>query len=224
MVILVAIKTIRLNSREDWLKHRQNFIGGSEASAILGMNPYLNNTRLWEYKTGLAVPEDISEKPYVQYGVSAEPLIRELFKITYPQYEMEYVDNNSWSNDKFPYAAASLDGWLTEKETGRKGIWECKTSEIVSSMHKEKWSGRIPDNYYIQILHYFLVREDCEFAHLTALLTFKFDDKEIYQQIKNYHIERADVEDDIKYLAAAEEKFWGNVLNGRKPNLILPNI
>lgn len=215
---------IQLKDRSEWLEHRQNYIGGSEASAIIGMNPYLNNIQLWEYKSGLTVPEDISEKPYVKFGVSAEPLIRELFKITYPKYEMGYVDNNSWLNDKYPFAAASLDGWLTEKETGRKGIWESKTSEIVSSMHKEKWNNRIPDNYYIQLLHYFIVREDCDFAHLTALLTYKFDDKEVYQQIKNYHIERSEVEDDIKYLAKEEEKYIGYVKNRQRPPLILPNI
>jgi hypothetical protein len=91
------------------------YIGGSEASAVLGLNPYMSNTELFDTKTGIITPEDISSKPYVQFGVAAEPLLRELFKITYPQYEMEYVENNSWINDKYPYSAASLDGWLTER-------------------------------------------------------------------------------------------------------------
>lgn len=82
-------------------------------------------------------------------------------------------------------------------------------------MHKEKWQDQIPDNYYIQLLHYLLVREDCDFAHLTALLTFKFGDKEVYQQIKNYHIERSDVESDIQYLANHEKEFWGYKVNGK---------
>lgn len=220
----MAIKMIQLDSREDWLKHRQNYLGGSDASAVVGKNPYMSNTELWEYKTGLATPEDISEKSYVQFGVASEPLLRELFKLTYPKYEMHYVENNSWLNDKFPFMAASLDGWLTEKETSRKGIWECKTSEIVSSMHKEKWQNQIPDNYYVQLLHYLLVREDCDFAHLTALLTFKFEDREVYQQIKNYHIERSDVEEDLQYLANEEKRFWGHKLSGKKPPLLLPNL
>lgn len=220
----MAIEMIQLNSRDEWLKHRQKYIGGSEASAILGLNPYMSNTELFDIKTGIIIPEDISAKPYVQFGVSAEPLLRELFKITYPQYEMGYVENNSWINDKYQYAAASLDGWLTEKETGRKGIWESKTCEIVSSMHKEKWNKKIPDNYYVQLLHYFHVREDCEFAKLTALLTYKFDELEVYQQIKHYHIERSDVESDIRYLAGEEKRFYQNIKTGKRPNLILPNL
>lgn len=211
-------------NRAEWLEHRKKFIGGSDASAIIGVNGWKSNVELWEEKTGLVIPEDISSKPYVQYGIAAEPIIRELFKLNYPQYKVEYVDNNSWMNDKYPFAAVSHDGWITEITTGRKGIWECKTTEIVSSMAKEKWAGQVPDNYYAQLIHSLMVREDCEFAHLTALLTFKFNEKELYQQIKNYHIERADVEDDIKYLSQEEMKFWKMVQERQKPALILPEI
>ena len=56
-----------LASREEWLQNRQR-IGGSDASAILGMNPYRTNVELWQIKTGQLVPEDISDKPYVKYG------------------------------------------------------------------------------------------------------------------------------------------------------------
>ena len=220
----MSVKMLTFPSREEWLQARKNTIGGSDASAVVGMNPYKTNVDLWAEKTGLVIPEDISDKPNVQYGIAAEPVIRELFKITYPQYETHYTENNSWLNDRIPFAAASLDGWLVEKKTGRKGIWESKTSEIVSSMHKEKWAGRIPDNYYVQLLHCLMVREDCEFAHLTALLTFKFEDKEIYQQIKNYHIERSEVEEDIEFLKSSESNFWRNVQSKQRPALLLPNV
>ena len=195
-----------------------------ECSAIIGQNPYMSNTELWNIKTGHALQPDISDKPYVQYGVAAEPLIRELFKLNYPKYEVLYEENNSWFNSDYPFAAASLDGWLVERETGRTGIWECKTSEIVSSMHKEKWQDKIPMNYYCQILHYLMVRTDCEFAHLTALLTWKFEDKEMYQQLRNYHIEREDAQDDIEYLKNKESEFWEYVQDGKRPALVLPEI
>lgn len=214
-----------LENRAAWLENRKKYIGGSDASAIVGKNPWKSNVDLWLEKTGQIIPEDISGKDCVQFGINAEPIIRELFKLNYPQYEVHYVENNSWTNDKYPFAAVSHDGWITERETGRKGIWECKTTEIVSSMAKEKWAGRLPDNYYVQLLHSFVVREDCEFAHLTALLTFKFNEKELYQQIKNYHIERSEVQADIEYLAQQEKIFYEKNIQGkRKPDLILPEI
>lgn len=220
----MSVKMTILKDRDSWLEHRKKYLGGSDAATILGLNPWKSNVDLWLEKTGQVIPEDISSKPYVQYGINAEPIIRELFKLNYPQYKVEFVDNNSWTNDKYPFAAVSHDGWITEIATGRKGIWECKTTEIVSSMAKEKWSGKIPDNYYCQLLHSLLVREDCEFAHLTALLTWKFSDQEIYQQLRNYHLERADLEEDIRYLLEEEEKFYRQIKEGRKPSLILPSI
>lgn len=73
-----------LSGRDEWLKHRMNYIGGSESSAVIGCNPYMSNVELFMLKTGQAAAEDISDKPYVQYGIAAEPLIRELFKLNYP--------------------------------------------------------------------------------------------------------------------------------------------
>lgn len=213
-----------LASHEEWLENRKKYIGGSDASSILGLNPWKTNVQLWEEKTGLVIPEDISSKPYVQYGILAEPIIRELFKLNYPQYKVEYVENNSWINSKYPFAAVSHDGWITEIATGRKGIWECKSTEIVSSMSKEKWNKQIPDNYFAQLIHSLMVREDCDFTHLTAVLTWKFQDQEIYQQIKNYHIERSDHLEDIAYLAQEEEWFWKQVQNKVRPNLLLPEF
>ena len=55
------VEMIQLKSREEWLKNR-NRIGGSDASAIVGMNPYRSNVDLWKIKTGQLAAEDISEK------------------------------------------------------------------------------------------------------------------------------------------------------------------
>jgi len=220
----MSVEMIVLKDRQEWLKNRMKYIGGSDCAAIVGQNPWKSNVDLWLEKTGQVIPPDISGNPNVEYGIEAEPIIRELFKLNYPQYEVFYIENNSWTNSKYPFAAVSHDAWLVEKATGRKGIWECKTTEIVSSMSKEKWKDQVPMNYYCQLLHSLLVREDCEFAHLTALLTWKFDDEEIYQQLKNYHIERAEVQADIEFLESSEKEFWKQVQERKRPALILPEI
>lgn len=209
-----------LKNRAEWLKNRTR-IGGSDASAIVGMNPYMSNVELWEIKTGITTQRDISEEPYVKYGTEAEQHLRELFKLDFPEYEMHYAENNMWTNDKYPFSHASLDGWLIDQD-GRMGIWECKTTNILKSMQKEKWRERIPDNYYIQLLHYFMVTE-FEFAILKAQLKSEFNG-DVYIQTKHYKIERADVEEDIKYLADAESKFWDQVQKKTRPDLILPEI
>lgn len=214
-------KTI-LDSREEWLEHRLNGIGGSEISAIIGCNPYMTNVDLWKYKTGQLEHEDISDKSYVKYGTNAEPLLRELFKLDYPEYEVFYEENNSFKNDKYPFALASLDGWLVERETGRKGVWECKTTNILQSMQKEKWNGRIPDNYYCQVLMYMAVIE-ADFAVLKAQLKTEFNG-EVYCQTKHYKIERSDVEQDIEYIMQKGAEFWEYVKTRKQPPLLLPEI
>lgn len=209
-----------LKDRAEWLANRSR-IGGSEASCIIGMNPYMSNVELFEIKTGLRTPEDISDKPYVKYGTEAEQHLRELFKLDFPEYQVFYEENNMFLNDKYPFAHASLDGWLVDQE-GRKGVWECKTTNILQSMQKEKWKDRIPDNYYIQILHYLMVTE-FDFAILKAQLKSEFNG-DIYLQTKHYKIERADVEEDIKYLESSEREFWMQVQERKRPALILPEI
>ena len=212
---------MQLGSREEWLQARAGRIGGSDASAILGMNPYRTNIELWQIKTGQLVPEDISDKPYVKYGTEAEQYLRELFKLDFPEYQVCYEENNMFLNGKYPFGHASLDGWLID-QNGRVGIWECKTTNILQSMQKEKWDHRIPDNYYIQILHYLLITE-FDFAILKAQLKSEFGG-EIYIQTKHYKIERSEVQADIDLLEASERKFWKQVQERRRPDLILPNI
>lgn len=217
----MAIRRIIFDSKEEWLKHRTR-IGGSDASAILGLNPWKSNIELWMEKTGQASAPDISDKDVVKYGVSAEPLLRDLFALDFPEYEVEYFGDNMILNDDFEFGAASLDGELTEKETGRKGILEIKTTNILQNMQKEKWRNKLPDNYYVQCIHYLLIT-GYSFAILKAQLKYEFDG-DIYLQTKHYKIERADVEEDIKYLADAESKFWEQVQTKTRPALLLPEI
>lgn len=216
----MSVEMVILKDRAEWLANRQR-IGGSDAAAILGMNPYRTNLELWQIKTGQLTPEDISDKPYVKYGTEAEQHLRELFKLDYPEYQVFYEENNMFLNDKYPYAHASLDGWLVDQE-GRKGVWECKTTNILQSMQKEKWKNQIPDNYYIQILHYLMVTE-FDFAVLKAQLKYEFDG-EVYLQTKHYKIERAEVQEDIEFLQYSEKEFWQQVQERKRPSFILPNI
>lgn len=204
-----------------WLKGRMKGIGGSDASAIVGMNPYKSNIDLFEEKIGRRIPDDISQKPYVIYGKKAEAPIRELFKLDYPEYQVEHHEFRILQSAEYPFMQASLDGELIDS-AGRRGILEIKTTNILRSMQYEKWKDRIPDNYYIQVLHYLLVT-GYEFAVLRAHLTSEWgSDKRT--TVKHYFIEREEVRDDLNMLLQEEKKFWKYVESGRKPPLILPEI
>lgn len=204
-----------------WLKARTYGIGGSDASAIIGMNPYKTNIDLFEEKIGRRVPEDISDKPYVRYGTLAEEHIRALFSLDYPEYKVSYHENRILRSKAYPFLQASLDGELEDKN-GRRGILEIKTTNILQSMQYEKWKDRIPDNYYIQVLHYLLVT-GYDFVVLRAYFMSEWG-SEKRATVKDYTIERSEVEEDLKFLLTEEQKFWKYVESGRKPPLLLPEI
>lgn len=211
-----------MESREQWLNIRTSYIGGSDASAIVGMNPYKTNVELWEEKRKLKKAKDISNEPLVKFGTEAEKHLRALFALDYPQYKVDYVENNIWTNEKYPFAHASLDGWITDLNDGSKGIFEAKTTSILQSMQKEKWKDRIPDNYYIQCLHYLMVTE-WDFVILKARLRYEYGN-DVSAWVKHYRIDRKDVIEDIEYLIKEEEKFSKCIKEGTRPSLILPTI
>lgn len=213
---------IQINNREEWLKARQaQGIGGSEAGALIGVNKYQTNVDLWELKTGRKEPPDLSNNSAVQFGKFAEPLLRELFKQDYPEYLVDYHEFWLYVNDKYPFIFATLDGELTAPD-GSRGILEIKTTTIQNKLQWEQWDGGVPDSYYVQILHQ-LAATGWDFAILKAYIRYH-KDGEVRISIRHYRIERAEVQNDIDYLIAAETKFWKQVQNDEKPDLILPEI
>lgn len=205
-------------NREQWLKARKQGIGASEAAAILGMNPWKTNIQLWQEKTGEVEPEDISDKPVVKYGNDAESLLRELFMLDFPHYDVKYDEFKMFHNDKHPFIFATLDGWISGE---KMGVLEIKTTQIMNPMQWGKWKDGIPDNYYIQCLHQ-LIATGFDFAVLKAQIKHGFEDVKL--TTRHYFIERDDVLDDMEYLLEKELKFWEQVQNKVKPALILPQI
>ena len=214
---------VDFKNHDEWLKGRTMGLGGSDAAAIIGRNPWKTNVQLWEEKTGRSIPTDISGKPEVIYGKKAEAPLRELFILDYPEYEVYYKEYEGLYQKDYPFLKASLDGELIEIESGRKGIYEGKTTNILQSMQREKWNDQIPYNYFCQVLHYFIVT-GYDFAILKAQLKTVWD-KEIRLATRHYPIERSNHLADIEYLFNAEVYFWTvNVLQDIKPNLIFPAI
>lgn len=204
------VEMITYKSREEWLESRKQYIGGSDSACILGLNPWKSNLDLFREKTGIVEPTDLSGNEAVAYGSKAEEFIRALFQLDHQEYEVGYVENNSWHNSKYPFAAASLDGWLKDKD-GRKGIWECKTAIITSKAQADKWQDQIPDYYYCQLLHYFGVTE-FDFAILRARLRYNN-----FVIERDYPFERSAYEADIATIMGKEAVFHEQLITGQEP-------
>lgn len=216
------VEMFTFKTRDEWKQKRGGTIGGSECSCIVNRNPWKNNVELWLEKTGQCVPDDISKKDVVIYGSKAEKPLRDLFKLDFPEFKVEYKPNNFWTNDKYPFAHASLDGWLTEKETGKKGVLEIKTTNILRSMQREKWDEQIPDNYFCQVLWYMAVTE-FDFAIVRAALKGNYGG-EFRTTIRDYRIEKEQYTEDIEYLMKEAQKFAKLIEERRKPVLQIPDL
>lgn len=211
-----------LRDREEWEQVRLNTIGGSDAAAIIGKSPYMSNVDLWRIKTGREQPKDLSNLDLVQYGHDAEPLIRSLFALDNPIYTVAYQPNAIIRNEqRYPFAHASVDGLLTRKSDDALGILEIKTTTIQSATQAAKWrDGNVPINYLIQVLWYMGVCE-AEFGVICAQLK-RFDrNGEMYKETRQYYIDRADHEQDIRFLMLKGETFWRYVTEDKKPPIIL---
>lgn len=213
------LKMVRHKSHEQWLKARKKYLGGSDISCIMGLNPWKTNRALFDEKKGITEPADLSDNALVQYGSKAEEYIRGLFALDHPDLVVEYIPNNSWRNTDFPFAAASLDGWTTDKN-GRKGILEIKTASITSAQQSNKWKDAIPDNYYCQVLFYLGVT-GWDYVDLRANLKYEFPDSPLHIITRDYHIERSEVEGDIITVMQAARDFAKALKTNTPPPLLL---
>lgn len=188
-----------LKNREEWLKARETRIGGSEASSLIQQNKYHSLRDLWIKKKNKTIEELTNEN--IQYGNTMEPLLRELYRIKHPEMDVQYSGNTILYSKQYEWVSYSPDGLLWDGS--RAGILEIKTSFIRNSDMNSEWKERIPDSYYLQILHG-LICTGFEFVNLIAELRYIDGNSSIRQ----YHIERLEVLDDIEYLLMKERENW----------------
>ena len=187
-------------TREEWLQLRRKGIGGSDASVIMGKNPYRSILQLWEEKTGkLRVTDEGNE--YTYWGNVMEPIIRKEF-MNRTGLKVRQKHAMIFHKD-YPYLFADVDGIVTD-ERGEKCIFEAKTA---SQYKAEQWEDGVPEEYILQVQHYL---EVCgmDKAYIAALIGGnKFVFHTIYRD-----------DDLIRNLISREKEFWeGCVLTGTEP-------
>lgn len=192
---LTKISTVNM-SREEWLEHRRNSIGGSESASILGMNPYSSAYTVWADKLG-KLPE-IDDNEAMRQGRDLEAYVAQRFcEQTGKKVRKE---NNILWNPKYPFAHANVDRLVVGEDAGL----ECKTCSALRM--KEFKNGAFPDTYYTQCVHYMMVT-GCKKWYLAVLVLNK--------EFMVFEIERD--EEEIKALAEVEANFWECVKSQNPP-------
>lgn len=223
-------KKEKFKTKEEWLNNRA--FGGSSASALFGVNPYMSNLDIYCACVSEPNEKDIDEdddNASTIYGQENEPIIRELVKIDFAN-KFDVKSPNGYEmyrrTDK-PYMTATLDGLMTTITTPKeKWILEIKTHDVRNSADLEEWNGHLPQNYFIQVLHYLAVLNDTKGAWLVAKLRYidyetglprTAGNGKCGEEIRYYKIERKDFEKDIAKLEQVETDFYENYVAKRVP-------
>lgn len=176
-------------SNVEWLKLRKQGIGGSDAGAICGLNPYSSPMKVFWDKTTDEVEEQDNEA--VRIGHDLEQYVAERF--------MEATglkvrrSNYMYRSKEHPYMIADVDRLVIGEDAGL----ECKTA---SAYNADKWAdGNIPLHYAMQCYHYMAVTGKRAWYIAAVILGREF----VYHKL---------TWDDalIQRLIEVEGEFWNN--------------
>lgn len=183
-------------SHEEWLEHRKNAIGGSDASSIIGLNQWSSPYTVWADKLGKLPPKEDNEA--MRLGRDLEDYVAKRFtEVTGKKVRRE---NAIIYNEKYPFAHANVDRLIVGEDAGL----ECKTTSVLNL--KKFKNGAFPDNYYVQCVHYLMVT-GCKRWYLAVLV--------LGEGFYDFTIERD--EEEIAALAKSEEDFWEYVRTKTPP-------
>lgn len=173
----------------EWLRLRKTGIGGSDAGAICGVNPYSSAMKVFQDKTSEKAEEQDSEA--VRIGHDLEDYVARRF--TEATGLKVRKSNFMYRSVEHPCMIADVDRLVVGEDAGL----ECKTA---SAYNADKWAdGNIPLHYIMQCYHYMAVTGKRTWYIAAVILGREFT----YRKL---------VWDDelIDRLTAMEEDFWNN--------------
>lgn len=187
------VSTINLD-HEAWLQYRKQGIGGSDAGAICGLNPY--RTAMQVYQDKITEDTDDVDNEAMRQGRELEEYVARRFMEASGKKVRRA--NAIFCDEKNPFMQADVDRMIVGENAGL----ECKT---VSPYLAEKWQdGNIPMHYQLQCYHYMSVC-NADAWYIAAVIYGR--------EFVFYKIERD--EDIIRDLVRIERDFWENHVQKR---------
>lgn len=193
------IKEFDFANHEEWLAIRSKYIGGSDAAAVIGLNPYKSRYTLWAEKTGQI--EGFEGNLTTKVGAYLEEFVAKLFEEETGKKVRR--KNRTMVNDLYPFACANIDRAIV----GEKALLEIKTTNSFPIMKQCKGT-EFPEAYYCQVVHYLAVT-GLEKAYLGVLINCR--------DFKIFELERD--EEEINALMEAEKNFW-NLVENKVPPIV----
>lgn len=180
-------------SREEWLERRRDGIGGSDAGAIMGENPWASPLSVYADKRGLVPDKALTEA--MRQGIELESVVARRFSQATGQKVRRCP--RMYFHAEWPFMLANIDRQVLGNG-GFEGL-ECKTTSPFNASDFD--GGEIPRSYYWQCQHYMAVT-GAKRWHLAVMV--------LSQGFYIFEIPRNCA--DIQRLIDAERDFWENHL------------
>jgi putative phage-type endonuclease len=151
------MKTTRFSDRDEWLQARKTKITGSRLKDIVVLRGNNKKIGFWELLAERLQIEDGESDNPMQRGTDLESEAIKAFE----EHEGKVVNTDLviWIRDDNDSVAISPDGYINETEAV-----ECKS--LSSARHLQAYfEQKIPDEYWFQVLQYFIVNEKLEQLH-----------------------------------------------------------
>lgn len=184
-------------THKEWLEKRRKGIGGSDAGAVCGVNPWRSPYQVWLEKRGEA--PGVEDNPAMYWGRTLEPVIRQHYA-NVTGHEVK-VPKTILKHPKRKFMLANLDGIANND----------RVLEIKTSRSPQKWgepgTNEIPDVYLLQVQHYLSVVK-LDLADVAVLIGG--NDFRIYEVPADSELQ--------EILMEREADFWRMVENGDPPD------
>ena len=129
--MLTKIPTLNM-THEEWLQRRKTGIGGSDAGAICGLNPYVSPMGVYLDKISTETT-DLDNEAMRQGRDLEEYVARRFIEATGLKVRRS---NMMYRNSRYPFMLADVDRFIVGEDAGL----ECKTA---SAYNADKWTGAV---------------------------------------------------------------------------------
>lgn len=182
------ISTLNLDKKE-WLRCRKQGIGGSDAGAVCGMNPYRTAMQVYWDKISDET-EEIDNESMAQGRAFEDYVARRFMEASGRKVRRA---NAMFYDEANPFMLADVDRMVVGENAGL----ECKTASPFMARHWE--DGKMPVSYQLQCYHYMSVC-NADAWYLAVLIYGR--------EFKYYRIERDEAI--LADLIKIEKDFWYN--------------
>jgi putative phage-type endonuclease len=188
-----------MQNRQEWLRERKGYIGGSDLGSICGLSSYRTALDVYLDKTS----EDISSQTNaaMRWGNLLEDVVaKEYSEVTGQRTEIE---PSTIYHPEYKFLGANIDRWVGDKEY----VLECKTAGFIKA---KEWgdlgTDQIPESYLVQVAHYASI---CDVPKVDIAVLIGGQDFRIYTYNRN-----KELEDKLIKIAY---NFWHNHIEKRIP-------